>query len=226
MNEIIKVNKLQKYFQSGPDTLKVIDDLNAVINPSTINTITGESGVGKSTLLSLISGLDDITSGEIIIKGVDITKLNEKELADFRVDNIGFVFQYHYLLPEFDAYENIILPYYIKHNTLNSKVKKYVDDLIKEVGLENRKHHKPGQLSGGECQRIALLRSLINKPQIVLLDEPTGNLDEKNTKLIFDLIKFLNKKYKFTFLIATHNLMVKKYTNTFYVLRSGKLVKK
>lgn len=226
MNNIIKIKNLQRYFQSGHDILKVIDSLNCDVKPGSIVTFTGESGVGKSTLLALIGGLDSITGGSIIIKDVNITELNEKEMADFRADNIGFVFQNHFLLPEFNAYENIILPYYIKHNILSNEIKKYIDELVSDVGLADRMKHKPGKLSGGECQRVALLRALINKPEIIIADEPTGNLDEKNTLIIFRLIKTLNKKYNFTFLIATHNLLIKKFTHYFYVIKKGQLFKR
>ncbi|MBU1076934.1 MAG: ABC transporter ATP-binding protein [Spirochaetes bacterium] len=226
MNNIITIEELQKHFTSGHDLLKVIDELNFQVKKGSIVTITGESGVGKSTLLSLIGGLDSVTGGRILIKDTDITKIDEKEMADFRAQNLGFVFQHHFLLPEFTAYENIILPFYVRHNTLPDPVKKYIDDLIREVGLQDRMSHKPGQLSGGECQRTALLRALICRPEIVIADEPTGNLDEKNTLIIFKLISHLNKKYKFTFLVATHNLLIKKYSHYYYVIRKGRLFKK
>ncbi len=226
MNNLVDIQKLRKYFKSGDDTLKVLDDLNLQVNKGSIVTVTGESGVGKSTLLALIGGLDYVTEGRIIIQNQDITKLSEKAMTLFRCNNIGFVFQHHFLLPEFTAYENIILPYLVRNNTIDNATKKYIAELISIVGLEDRMEHKPGELSGGECQRTALLRALINKPQIVVADEPTGNLDEKTTKIIFELIKKLNKKYKFTFIIATHNLLIKKYSHKFYVLKNGKLAKR
>ncbi len=226
MNNLVDVQNLKKFFKSGDDTLKVLDGLDLQVKKGSIITITGESGVGKSTLLALLGGLDYVTDGQIIIQNQDITKLAEKEMTLFRCDNIGFVFQHHFLLPEFTAYENIILPYLIKNNTIDRITKNYIKDLISIVGLEDRMTHKPGELSGGECQRTALLRALVNKPQIIIADEPTGNLDEKTTRVIFGLIKKLNKKYKFTFIIATHNLLVKKYTHQFYVLKNGKLLKK
>ena len=223
MNNIVNIKNLKKHFTSGNNTLKVLDGLDLRVQEGSIVTITGESGVGKSTLLSLVGGLDYVTDGEIVIKDEDITKLSEKEMTLFRRDNIGFVFQHHFLLPEFNAYENIIIPYLLKNNTIDRSAKKYIKELISIVGLDNRMKHKPGELSGGEAQRIAMLRALVNKPRIVIADEPTGNLDEKTTMVIFELIKKLNKKYKFTFLIATHNQSIKKYTHDFYVLKNNRL---
>jgi len=226
MSNLIEIHNLQKYFVSGIETLKVLDKLNLQVKKSSIVTITGESGVGKSTLLSLIAGMDYATGGRIYIHDQDITELSEKEMTLFRGRHIGFVFQHHFLLPEFTAYENIIIPCLIAGKTINQATRKYIDDLVSIVGLEHRINHKPGKLSGGESQRTALLRALVNKPQLILADEPTGDLDEKNTRIIFDLIKKLNKKYKFTFIIATHNLLIKKYTHDFYVLKEGRLFRR
>ena len=226
MNNFINIKNLKKYFKSGDVVLKVLDNLNFSVNQGKISVITGESGVGKSTLLSLIGGLDNVTDGEIFINSIDLTKLNEKELAPFRANNIGFVFQYHFLLQEFTAYENILLPYMIKNNNVPNKTQKYVNELLDLVNLKDRKNHKPGQLSGGECQRISLLRALVNKPQIIIADEPTGNLDEKNSLMVFKLIQSLNRKFKFTFLIATHNMLIKKYSDEIYLLRNGILHKR
>lgn len=226
MNNIITINNLKKYFKSGDSILKVLDDLNLSIRKGDIVAITGESGVGKSTLLSLMGGLDNITSGEIFIKGKEISKLQEKESTSFRAENLGFVFQNHYLLSEFTAYENILLPTLIKRQERENVIEKYINELLDLVHLKDRRHHKPGTLSGGECQRIALLRALVNRPEIVMADEPTGNLDEKNTVIIFDLIKRLNKKYKVTFIIATHNFLIKKYCDELYVIKQGKIFKR
>lgn len=226
MSDIISIVKLKKYFQSGDVILKVIDDLSIKMPQGKIMVITGESGVGKSTLLSLIGGLDYVTAGDIFIKTENITRLNENQITKFRLNNVGFVFQHHFLLQEFTAYENILLPYLIKSSLIPNEIHQYIMDLLNIVHLTDRKDHKPGQLSGGECQRIALLRALVNRPELILADEPTGSLDEKNTHTIFNLIKQLNKKYDFTFIIATHNMIVRKYCHQLYLLKNGKLLKK
>jgi lipoprotein-releasing system ATP-binding protein len=206
--------------------LKVLDDLNLSVPKAHILAVTGESGVGKSTLLSLIGGLDSATAGEVNIRGQDITRLTEEKLSRFRAENIGFVFQNHFLLSEFTAYENILLPYLVRADRQTKDVNGHILELLDMVNLRERKDHKPGQLSGGECQRVALLRALVNKPQIVIADEPTGNLDEKNTRLIFELIKDLNKRFKVTFIIATHNLLVKRFSHEVQVIRQGKIFKR
>ncbi|MDD5066709.1 MAG: ABC transporter ATP-binding protein [bacterium] len=226
MNKLIEIINLKKHFKSGAQTLKVLDDLNFSVQKGEIIAVTGESGVGKSTLLSLIGGLDSVTAGEIRIREKDITRLGETELTQFRGDYIGFVFQNHFLLNEFTAYENILIPHLIRKRKLTRDTDRYILGLLDMVRLRERKDHKPGELSGGECQRIALLRALMNRPEIVIADEPTGNLDEKNSMLIFDLMRTLNRKFKVTFIIATHNQAVRKYSDDIYVLKQGKIFRK
>jgi len=224
-NEILIVENLHKYFHSGGTILKVLQGIDLKVLKGSIVTITGESGVGKSTLLSLIGGIDTPTDGKIKIKGLDITELNEEELSKFRAETLGFVFQFHFLLPELTALENLFVPFLIKgYKNRNNFYKKSIE-LLEEVGLEKRWHHKPSELSGGECQRVALARALVKNPEIVIADEPTGNLDEKNSKVVIKLIKNLNKKYGNTFIIASHNLEFTKISDESYVIKNGKIYK-
>lgn len=224
MNEIIlEIKNLHKYFQTGDTILKVLKGLNLKVKRGEIVAITGESGVGKSTLLSLIGGLDSVTDGSIKIKQTEITNLNQEQLNIFRAQYIGFMFQFHYLLPEFNAIENVSLPLMIKEKQFKKEFFNKANTILKEVGLEKRIYHKPGELSGGECQRIALSRALVKNPEIVIADEPTGNLDDKNTEIVFNLIAKLNKKYNTTFIIATHNLQVSKIAHQVFTLKNGRL---
>lgn len=226
-NEIIlSVKNLHKYFQSGVTTLKVLTGIDLTVKKGEIVVITGESGAGKTTLLSLIGGIDSPTSGSIKIKNIEITNLNEEELNKFRAKYLGFMFQYHYLLPEFTALENVYIPLLITEKRFKKDFYNKAKKFLKEVGLETRINHKPSALSGGECQRVALSRALVKNPEIVIMDEPTGNLDEKNSALVIDLIKKLNKKYENTFIIATHNLEFLKIADTAYLLKSGVLHKR
>ncbi len=220
---ILEIKNLHKYFSSGDTILKVLNGLNLDVEKGKVIAITGESGVGKSTLLSLIGGLDAVTEGSIKFKQIEITNLNEEQLNHFRAKYVGFMFQFHYLLPEFNAIENVYLPLMIKEKRYKKEFFSSARLILKEVGLEERMYHKIGELSGGECQRIALSRALVKNPEIVIADEPTGNLDDKNTDVVFNLISKLNKKFGTTFIIATHNMKVKKIAHKVYVLKQGKL---
>ncbi len=219
---VVEIKNLHKYFESGSSTLKVIKGLHLEINRGEIIGIVGESGVGKSTLLSLIGGIDSVTSGSIKIKETVITDMSEDELNKFRADYIGFMFQYHFLLPEFNSLENVMLPLLIKGGKERVDVER-IKKLLNQVGLESRIYHKPDKLSGGECQRVALCRAVVKNPEIVIADEPTGNLDDKNTDMIFKFIEKLNKKYNTTFIIATHNMKIREIASKVYELKNGVL---
>ncbi len=226
MNEkILSVKNLKKYFTQGRETLHVLENLNLELFKKDIVIIMGESGVGKSTLLSLVGGLDKVTDGEIWFKDINISRLKGDALASIRAEYIGYIFQFHYLLPEFTALENTFLPLWIKHGKYKKEFVNRAAGLLIDVGLGDRLNHKPGELSGGECQRVALARAIINNPELVIADEPTGNLDDKNTRHIFSLMKKLNRKYNTTFLIATHNIEAKKISNKIYTLKNKRLYK-
>ncbi len=166
--------------------------------------VMGPSGVGKSTLLHVIGGLDRPEQGKVLIDGQDLFSMDGNRLAQFRNQHIGFVFQFHHLLPEFTALENVLIPA-MMYRERDKKMEDQASELLAEVGLSDRLHHKPSELSGGEQQRVAVARALINRPQLVLADEPTGNLDKHNSDALYSLILNLNQKFKQTFMIVTHN---------------------
>ncbi len=222
---LLKIVELHKYFHTGKNELKVLKGINLDVNHGDLIAIMGESGTGKSTLLSLIGGLDYPTSGKIYLRDIEITAQDEEIVTKLRRKYFGYIFQYHFLLNEFTAIENVVIPLLIKKQKKEKDIYNKAKKLLEEVGLGGRINHRPGELSGGECQRVALCRAIIHNPEIVIADEPTGNLDEKNTEHIFELIKYLNKKYKTTFIIATHNHKVKRITRKVYLLQQGKLKK-
>lgn len=184
--------------------LQVLKGIDLSINEKEIVSIVGKSGAGKTTLLQLLGTLEKPSSGDILIQGENISKLQEKELASFRNKSIGFVFQFHHLLPEFTAFENVCLPGFI-----GKQAKKIVAErsnfLLNTLGLENRINHRPNELSGGEQQRVSIARALMNNPKIILADEPSGNLDSKTADEIHDLFFKLREEHGLTFVIVTHN---------------------
>ena len=184
--------------------LKVLKGVNIEIKKGDFISIIGESGAGKTTLLNILGSLEKPSKGTVKINGNEITKLSEKELSNFRNQNIGFVFQFHNLLEEFTAFENVCLPGFISKKNKN-KIKNRATALLKRLNIYERKNHKPSQLSGGEKQRVAVARALINNPLVVLADEPTGNLDSENSKNLHKLLLKLNTELKQTIVVVTHN---------------------
>ncbi|MEO8513593.1 MAG: ABC transporter ATP-binding protein [Ignavibacteria bacterium] len=194
----------KEYQISKTENLKVLKGIDAEIYEGEVITIVGPSGAGKSTLLHIIGTLDKPTSGSVIFDGEDVFSLGSNDLARFRNTRIGFVFQFHHLLPEFSAIENVCIAAMISGKSMKS-VEGKAKELLTEVGLGDRLHHKPSELSGGEAQRVAIARALVNDPKVILADEPTGNLDSKNSDEVLHLIFDLRKKYNRTFIIVTHN---------------------
>ena len=184
--------------------LKVLKGVNLNIEKGDFVSIVGTSGAGKTTLLQLIGTLENPTEGRIVINGTNITKLSDQELSSFRNKNIGFIFQFHNLLVEFTALENVCLPAFIKGEN-RREVEERALELLKLLNIENRKDHKPNELSGGEQQRVAVARALINNPSIILADEPSGNLDSKNAEELHNLLLKLNKEMGQTIVVVTHN---------------------
>jgi lipoprotein-releasing system ATP-binding protein len=191
----------KSYNISKVETLEVLKGINLQINKEEIVAIVGKSGAGKSTLLHLIGTLDTPDSGKIFFDGTDVYSMKEKELSKFRNSKIGFIFQFHHLLPEFTALENVMIPSMVSGKENKAKAL----ELLREVGLEDRGNHRPNEISGGEAQRIAIARALINSPDLILADEPTGNLDTHNADAVMNLIFSLRDKFKQTFIIVTHN---------------------
>jgi lipoprotein-releasing system ATP-binding protein len=204
MNNLIRVVDLYKSYYDGLTELPVLKGTDLEVKKAEIVAIVGASGVGKSTLLHLIGGLDRPTEGTIFYEGEDIFALNDQELDRFRNEEIGFVFQFHHLLPEFTALENVAMPGLIarqKPDVAQDRAK----ELLEYVGLGERLEHRPSELSGGERQRVAIARALVNQPRVVLADEPTGNLDQKTSEAVHDLLWTLNDQFNQTFIIVTHN---------------------
>jgi putative ABC transport system ATP-binding protein len=222
---MLKVKNLTKEFTSGDNKFKAVNNINIEVPDGTFSAIIGKSGSGKSTLLSLLGALDNPTSGSIEVGDQNISKMGDRKLISYRRDKIGFVFQNYSLIPNLTALENVMLP--MEFAGINiAKRKKRAIELLKEVGLSVEKHlRKPGKLSGGEQQRVAIARSLANHPQLILADEPTGNLDSATGKIIIDLLKNLAKKEKTTILAVTHDIGIAAQAEIVFKLQDGKLVK-
>ncbi len=189
---------------SGPVALHVLNDIDLDIRKGEMLAIVGASGVGKSTLLHILGGLDRPTSGRVFYRNVDVFGLDSDRLAQFRNEHVGFVFQFHHLLPEFSALENVMLPALIR-GTERAAAAGNASKVLTDVGLEGRIHHRPGELSGGEQQRVAVARALVLSPDAVLADEPTGNLDTHTGEAVHELLQKINKERGITFVIVTHN---------------------
>lgn len=218
------VNITKSFMNTKGKTLEVLKGIDLSVEENNIEVIIGASGAGKSTLLYLLSGLDTPDQGNVKIKGTDIFKLNDEKISKFRNDHIGFVFQFHHLLPEFTAAENIALPQMVKGISLKKAIKKS-EELLEAVGLLDRKEHKPAELSGGEQQRVAVARALANDPDIIFADEPSGNLDSKNSEALHKLIVDIKDKFGVTFLIVTHNPDLVKLGDVVHEIKDGKIFK-
>lgn len=220
---ILECINLHKSFQTGAGRLDVLKGVDLKVKQGEILAIIGASGVGKSTLLHILGTLDKPTQGEVRYDGKSIFSLKDKELAHFRNRKIGFVFQFHHLLPEFSALENVMMPRLIageeKENIIDKALK-----LLSQVGIEDRATHRPAELSGGEQQRVAVARALISDPELVIADEPSGNLDQKNAEGLHNLLKELNQNQAYTFVIATHNQSLAQTAERIVTLKDGKAV--
>ena len=204
MQKILVAKNINKTYSSSGEDLHVLRDISFEMDAGEIVAINGPSGIGKTTLLNIIGTLDTADSGVVRISELDLKDMSDTEVSKFRAENLGFVFQFHYLLPEFTALENIMIPSRILGLDISTSQDR-AEELLEAVGISNRGHHKPSQLSGGERQRVAVARALMNQPDLILADEPTGNLDPENGKRLIKLIQDVRDKYNQSFLIATHS---------------------
>ena len=213
---MIEIKNIRKSFGS----LEVLRGIDLTINKGEVVSIVGPSGAGKTTLLQIIGTLDKPDTGTICVDSIDVTTLSQKKLSDFRNKHIGFVFQFHQLLPEFTAIENVMIPAYIA-GVSNKEARKRAEDLLGFMGLSERAHHKPNELSGGEKQRVAVARALINNPAVILADEPSGSLDSKNKEELHQLFFNLRDKFGQTFVIVTHDESLAQLTDRTIHMRDG-----
>ncbi len=220
---ILQAKNICKSYSNGKTQLSVLQDFSLDVEVGEIITIMGQSGSGKSTALNILGTLDHPDSGELILGGKRVHTVEENELAAIRNGDIGFVFQFHHLLPEFTAIENILMPTWINGK---EDSKDHALDLIEKMGLSGRKDHFPSQLSGGERSRVAVARALMNQPKLILADEPTGNLDEKNANKLIDLLSEINKDFQQAIVLTTHNPYVAQIGHKKFVLENGSLFEK
>jgi lipoprotein-releasing system ATP-binding protein len=222
MDPLIRVSELNKTFQTPGRKLHILKDITVDIFQGEMTALMGPSGVGKSTLLHILGTLDRPSSGNVLFEDVDVFELKEDPLAEFRSRSVGFVFQFHHLLPEFNTMENVMMPAFVAGKNEHEAEKK-ARTLLEYVGLSDRLSHKPGELSGGEQQRVAVARALMLDPKVVLADEPTGNLDTENGQELFNLLKKINKK-GITFVIVTHNEDLASQCDRTNKMKDGRIV--
>ncbi len=222
MANIMELRNITKIYGTKIKT-QVLFGINLQFEKGSFNSIIGQSGSGKSTLLNILGTLDRPTEGEIIIDSVNTKSMNQKELASLRNRTMGFIFQFHYLLPEFTAIENILMPYRISKKPITFEAMTKAKDLLKLVGLEKYENNLATNLSGGQQQRVAIARSLINDPKIVLADEPTGNLDSDTTEQVYELLRTINKTLGTTFIIITHDRHIAEKADRIIEIKDGRI---
>lgn len=223
MANIIELKNITKVYGDKIKT-QVLFDVNLAIEEGSFSSIIGQSGSGKSTMLNILGTLDKPSSGEIIINGKEVSKMKPKELAVLRNQTLGFIFQFHYLLPEFSALENILIPYRIEHGIVDKEALKRAEELIELVGLTKVKNNNALKMSGGQQQRTAIARALMNRPKMILADEPTGNLDSDTTEQIYQLMREINRKLGTTFLIITHDQHIAEKADRIIEIKDGRII--
>lgn len=219
--EILKVENLCKTYGKGETLVKALDNVSFSVEKGEFVAIVGSSGSGKSTLLHILGGVDRPTSGKVYVDGEDVYKLNETNLAIFRRRQVGLIYQFYNLIPILNVKENMTLPILLDNKKVDEK---YLDELIEILGLTNRVNHLPNELSGGQQQRVSIGRALMNRPTLLLADEPTGNLDSKASKEIIELLKLSNKKYKQTIIMITHDHDLALNASRIITLEDGKII--
>jgi lipoprotein-releasing system ATP-binding protein len=223
MANIINLNNINKTYGDVIKT-KVLNNINLSIEEGSFNSIIGSSGSGKSTLLNIMATLDKPTTGDVFINGEKTSIMNKNELAELRNETLGFIFQFHHLLPEFTALENVLLPYNIKHSKPSKEIIKKAEELLYLVGLDKVKNNIATKMSGGQQQRTAIARALMNNPKIILADEPTGNLDSESTEIIYNLMRDINKMFNTTFVVITHDRKIAEKADRIIEIKDGKII--
>ncbi|OOF37513.1 lipoprotein-releasing ABC transporter ATP-binding protein LolD [Rodentibacter heidelbergensis] len=219
---LLQCENISKFYQEGDNQTQVLKGVSFAMQPNELVAIVGSSGSGKSTLLHTLGGLDQPTSGEVFIKGQSLQKASEAELAKLRNQHLGFVYQFHHLMADFSALENVMMPLLIGRQN-KTEAKDRAEKMLNAVGLSHRIAHRPSALSGGERQRVAIARALVNHPALVLADEPTGNLDHKTTESIFELIQTLNQEQNIAFLLVTHDMALAEKLSRRLTMQDGVL---
>jgi len=223
MDNLIEVKNIDKIYYGHVDT-QVLFGVDLTFTHGACNAIVGESGSGKSTLLNILGTLDKPTRGQVLIDGKRTDTMSKDELAELRNETIGFVFQFHYLLPEFTAMENVLIPYLIKRGKLDKSIRERADTLFEMVGLSDVKNNLATKMSGGQQQRTAIVRALINNPKVLLADEPTGNLDSENTEKVCTIFREIIDQFGTTFIVVTHDLRIAEKTDKIIQIKDGRIV--
>ncbi len=223
MANVITLKNINKFYGEGEFRTQILNDVNLEIQEGSFTSIIGQSGSGKSTLLNIVGTLDKPSSGEVYINGKRTDQMNKNQLATLRNQTLGFIFQFHYLLPEFTAYENVLIPYRIEHGKVTPEIEKKANEIMDLVGLQKVKHNPATKMSGGQQQRTAIARALMNEPGIILADEPTGNLDSDTTETIYNLLREINEKLGTTFVIITHDRRIAEKADRIIEIKDGRI---
>lgn len=223
MHNVIQLKKVNKVYGSGEFKTHVLHDIDLKIPEGSFNSTIGQSGSGKSTLLNIVGTLDQPTSGEVYINGKRTDQMNKKELAILRNQTLGFIFQFHHLLPEFTALENVLMPYRIQHGKVSKADLKRAQEIMDLVGLEKVKNNNATKMSGGQQQRTAIARALMNNPKIILADEPTGNLDSDTTETIYNLLRKISQELGTTFVVITHDRRIAEKADRIIEIQDGRI---
>ncbi len=223
MSNSVELRKIDKIYK-GATNVQVLYNIDLAFESGSFNSIVGQSGSGKTTLLNIIGTLDQPSRGEVVIAGQRTDTMPRDKVAELRNRVLGFIFQFHFLLPEFTAMENVLIPYLISNRSVSSQIKKRADDLFELVGISKVKNNQATRMSGGQQQRTAIVRALINQPQIILADEPSGNLDTDNTAAIYKIFRDINKELGATFIIVTHDRRIAEQTDRIVEIKDGRIV--